>query len=97
MPCISAKAICNSGSTSPKNDDIGPQAAFAAAGSSRQWTRPCASSFLLYGAFTVARTRRGLFICFTDVMSIRLTQEYLYRLDDLRNQGSPHLLSRWVR
>lgn len=49
----------------PKNDDMGPQAAFAAVGSSRQSTSSCASSFLLYGALTVVRTRRGLFICVT--------------------------------
>src|SRR5450631_2741112 len=32
--------------------------------------------------------RSGLFICFTEVTSIRLAQVYLYLLNDLRNERS---------
>src|SRR5215218_4056719 len=87
MPYISAKAICSSGFTSPKNADIGPHAAFAESGSSRHETSPCASSFLLYDAFTVVRTRLGPFICFTAMGQIEFTQGYLYPLNRLRNEG----------
>ena len=61
-----AKAFCNSGATSPKNADICPGQALATSGWIRQWASVCASSFLLYGAFTVVRTDAGnLLMTFT--------------------------------
>src|SRR5260370_15048782 len=82
IPNILAKPTCNAGFTSPKKVDICPGTALAAAGSSKQWARSSASSFVLYGAFTVAKPSAGL-ICFTTIRCCHQARSRLGLFDTL--------------